>query len=278
MDLSEQVLQEGDLSVSLTKLQEKVRNNPSDYKDRVFLFQLLSVMGQWDRALTQLKVAGELDASTLMMVQTYREALRCEVFRVGVFNGKRQPMIFGEPEQWIALLIEALSLTTQGQIEKSQTVRNQAFELAPTSSGQIDGQEFEWIADADLRIGPVLECILNGRYYWIPFNRISELNIESPTDLRDEVWTPAYFTWVNGGQSVGLIPTRYPNSENSNDTQILRSKRTDWESQGEELYFGLGQRMLVTDLGEYPIMDIRCIKFNTSNSSDIQSPETITSN
>ena len=39
-----------------------------------FLFQLLAVQGQWDRALTQLNMAGEMDAAHLAMVQTYREA------------------------------------------------------------------------------------------------------------------------------------------------------------------------------------------------------------
>ena len=49
--------------------------------------------GEWNRALTQLNVAGELDAGTLLMVQTYREALRCEVFRAEVFAGRARQWI-----------------------------------------------------------------------------------------------------------------------------------------------------------------------------------------
>lgn len=63
--------------------QAEVRKAPADAKRRVFLFQLLAVMGDWDRALNQLNVAGELDSGTLAMVSTYREALRCEVLRRG---------------------------------------------------------------------------------------------------------------------------------------------------------------------------------------------------
>ena len=48
-------------------------------KLRVFLFQLLCVLGQWERALTQLNVAAELDAQALAMAQMYREALQCEM-------------------------------------------------------------------------------------------------------------------------------------------------------------------------------------------------------
>src|SRR5256885_10811882 len=47
---------------------------------------------------------------------------------------------------------------------------------------------------------PILEAIVNGRYYWIPFARLSEVRIEKPADLRDIAWTPAYLTLANGGE------------------------------------------------------------------------------
>ena len=37
----------------------------------------------------------------------------------------------------------------------------------------MDGHGFEWIADADSRLGPLLEVILEGKYYWAPFCRIA---------------------------------------------------------------------------------------------------------
>ena len=262
-------LSQGKPEETLLQLQATVRSDPSNVKHRVFLFQLLAVMGQWDRALTQLNVAGELDASTLAMVQTYREALLCEGLRADVFAGKRSPVVFGEPEQWIALLLESLSLMADGQYAKSQDVRNQAFELAPATSGIIgdpsgpDSETFEWIADADARMGPVLEAIINGRYYWVPFHRIQSINIEVPEDVRDMVWMPAYFTWANGGETVGLIPTRYPGSEASEDNPIRLAQKTTWQELDDGVYQGMGQRMLATDVGEYPLMDLRLITLNS---------------
>jgi type VI secretion system protein ImpE len=268
MDAQES-LSQGELEETLLQLQATVRIDPSNVKHRVFLFQLLTVMGQWDRALTQLNVAGELDASTLAMVQTYREALLCEGLRADVFAGKRSPVVFGKPEQWIALLLESLSLMADGQYVKSQDVRNQAFDLAPATSGVIgdpaspDSEAFEWIADADARMGPVLEAIINGRYYWVPFNRIQSINIEAPEDVRDMVWMPAYFTWANGGETVGLIPTRYPGSEVSEDKLIRIARKTIWLELDNGVYQGMGQRMLTTDVGEYPLMDLRLITLNS---------------
>ena len=102
---AEQSLKDGDLQEALGQLQDQVRKEPANAAYRVFLFQLLSVAGEWGRALTQLDVARDLDAGTLAMVQTYREALRCEVFRARVFAGERSPLVFGDPEQGIALVL-----------------------------------------------------------------------------------------------------------------------------------------------------------------------------
>ena len=262
--LAEDRLREGDLGESLRQLQEQVRKEPANASYRVFLFQLLALMGQWKRALNQLKVAGELDAGTLAMVQTYREALRCELLRAEIFAGKRSPLVFGQPEEWLALLLEAQRLVAQGAGEQARAVRERALEAAPTTPGNLDGVPFEWIMDGDSRLGPVLEAIVNGSYYWIPFQRIRSIQVEKPQDLRDLVWMPAHFIWANGGESVGLIPTRYPGSEASPDADVRRSRRTEWLEQAGGAYIGQGQRIFFTDGGEHPLMDVRTITFATS--------------
>jgi type VI secretion system protein ImpE len=255
--LAEEKLREGNLSEALSLLQDQVRNNPSKAEYRTFLFQLLAITGDWKRAITQLKVAGDLDDGTLAMVQTYETALNCEAFRQEVFAGKRTPLLFGEPPQWVALVLEALRLSAEGNYTQSQKVREQAFEAAPVTPGSINGQPFEWLADADPRMGPMLEAIVNGHYYWIPLQNIQAVIIEEPTDLRDMVWMPCHFIWANGGEAVGLIPTRYPGSELSEDPSIQLSRKTEWVEQDGGLFFGIGQRMLATDVDEYPLMDIR---------------------
>ena len=54
------------------------------------------------------------------MAQTYGDAVRCEAIRDDVFEGKKSPMIFGQPEQWLALLIESLLLAGRGEHERIQ--------------------------------------------------------------------------------------------------------------------------------------------------------------
>jgi type VI secretion system protein ImpE len=252
-------LRQGNLTQALEELQNEVRQDPADVKLRVFLFQLLAIAGSWDRAMTQLNLAGEMDAGTLAMVQVYRQALAAEAIRHEVFAGHQSPMVFGEPQEWIARLAQSLALTAQGNGAAARELRVRALDEAPASVGTINERPFAWIADADARLGPILEVILNGGYYWIPFMRIKSMMMEEPADLRDLVWLPAQFTWSNGGEAFGLIPARYPDSHQSAMDAIRLGRRTEWLDQGNDLFVGMGQRMLATDTEEYPLMDIRRI-------------------
>ena len=252
-------LRNGDVAAALAQLQDEVRARPADAALRVFLFQLLCVRGEWERALNQLKVASGLDAATLAMAQTYGEAVRCEAIRRDVFTGKKVPLVFGQPEQWLALLIESLLVAGRGDMERSAALRARAFDEAEPSAGEINGQPFEWVADADSRLGPVLEAVINGKYYWVPFSRLAGITLEEPEDLRDMVWMPAHLQFENGGESVALVPTRYPGSEASQDGSIALARRTEWEEVAPGTHHGLGQRVIATDAAEVPLMELRTL-------------------
>lgn len=254
---AEQSVRDGDTSTALQQLQMQVRAKPGDARLRTFLFQLLSVRGEWERALEQLTLAGQLDPAALLMVQTYREALRCEALRAKVIAGDKSPMVIGEPEPWLGLLVEALLRAGQGDTAGGIALRAQALDQAEPSSGNIDGARFEWIADADVRFGPVVEAVLNGGYYWIPFSRLARVAITRPEDLRDLVWAPAHLQFANGGEAAALIPGRYPGSESADDGAVQLGRRTLWKEAAAGLEIGLGQRLLATDAGEYPLLEIR---------------------
>ena len=255
------LIREGKLPEALAALQQEVRAKPADAKNRVFLFQLLSVLGDWDRALTQLNVAAEMDPATLLMAQVCRPALACEALRAEVFAGRKTPLVLGEPQPWVAWMIEAMAASAGGNTARAAELRAKALDAAPAVAGSIDGQAFQWIADADSRLGPLLEAIVEGKYYWIPFSHIKRIDLEPPADLRDLVWAPARFTWVNKGQTVGLIPSRYAGSEESSDSAIRLARRTDWTEGAGGEYRGLGQRLLATDAGEFPLLQTRAVVF-----------------
>jgi type VI secretion system protein ImpE len=113
-----------------------------------------------------------------------------------------------------------------------------------------------------MRLGPVLEAVVNGRYYWVPFNRLSRVSIEAPADLRDVVWTPAHLLLENGGEAYALVPTRYAGTETRDDGALLLARKTRWEEPRPGTFCGVGQRVLSTDTGEVSLMDVREISFS----------------
>lgn len=262
------LLKANDVAGALNALQNAVRSDPSDPKLRIFLFQLLCVTGEWKRAITQLKLCAEMDPIAIPMAQAYREAIICEVFREKVFAGEKDPLIFGEPVEWLALLIEANRALAAGKIEHAASLRAKAFDQVPDLGGEINGERFEWVADADMRMGPVLEIIINGRYFWMPFSAISSLKVDAPEDLRDSVWTAANMTLQNGGEFVALIPTRYVGTPETDDAAAKLSRATTWTDVGHDTYVGFGQRLLTTDQSDIALMDLRDLKMDPIPSAE----------
>ncbi|RVT84588.1 virulence protein SciE type [Rhodobacteraceae bacterium CCMM004] len=254
-------MSQNDVTGALAALQDRVRADPADAKLRIFLFQLLCVTGDWKRAITQLKLCAELDAAAIPMAQTYREGIICEVFRERVFAGEKAPLIFGEPEDWIAWMIEATKALAEGRAEDAAALRARAFEAAPATPGRLNGEPFEWIADADMRLGPLLEIVVNGKYYWMPFGAIRRIQADPPADLRDTVWTAVNVELRNGGSFVALVPTRYAGTVAQGDDAARLARKTEWVDAGGESYVGIGQRLLATDQGDVALMDLRTLEF-----------------
>lgn len=256
---AEDHLRAGRLSDALAALTAEVRKKPANGDLRVFLFQLFAVLGQWERARNQLDVLADLKPEARVMVQTYRRLITCEGQREAVFSGQQSPVVFGEPPAWMAALIQALRLGASGELAAAAELRGEAFDAAPATPGTIDEQPFAWLADSDSRLGPVLEAVVDGQYFWVPMERIRAIQIEPPSQLRDMVWLPAYLTWENAGQSVAMLPVRYPGTTACDDDQLRLARKTEWVEAEGDLITGLGQRVLATDQQDYPLLDIRHI-------------------
>jgi type VI secretion system protein ImpE len=153
-------------------------------------------------------------------------------------------------------------------------LREKALVAAPTVPGKLQrhgekdpapdepGEPLEWIADADSRLGPMLELVMDGRYYWCPMHRIVRIDVDKPVDLRDAVWLCAMITFSTGGTKPGLIPTRYPGTEATKDGQLRLAQKTEWVEKSSGFYCGLGARVLTTDNGEYGLTEVRRIMLN----------------
>jgi type VI secretion system protein ImpE len=257
------------LADSLKLAQDTVRANPTNSKARAFLFQLHATLGNWDKAIAQLQAAAQFDPAAVPMAQVYREAIHCEIFREEVFLGKRTPNFLGKPLEWAGHLVEALPMYASGKYDLAASLREQAFEAAETISGTLNETEFDWIVDADSRIGPNFELYLKGQYYWVPQQYVRSIRIEAPVDLRDLIWCPVSLTLENDGEHVALMPVRYPAKLGTMLDRHRLGQVTDWSEHPSETWLGTGQRMFATNETEYSLLDIRSLKFGS-----VESPRT----
>lgn len=241
-------------------LTAQIRSAPGNARLRVHLAQLSMVLGLWERAVAQLQAAAQLDAENLPMAQAYREAIRCERVRERVFAGELSAPILGDPQPWHALLAEALVARNQGEQQQADALQAQAYAGAAATAFLLDGEAVEWLADADSRLGPVCEVFLNGNYHWLPFERIQLLELEAPQDLRDLVWLPARLTLTDGTRHTVMLPSRYPASHAQNNDRLALGTLTEWQPLGEDSWAGVGQRTLVSDRDEHPLLSIRRIE------------------
>jgi len=161
----------------------------------------------------------------------------------------------------VALLVEAQQAFAKGEFDLFASLNEQAFDKAESRSGKINGERFNWLADADQRFGPVFEFMFNGQYYWVPMSRVSKLHTEKPTDLRDLIWLPAEVQWINGGKLMVMMPVRYPRLEGVTGAGLL-SRRTDWVTHADDIVEGTGQRIFASDENDYSLLQVRSIEFD----------------
>jgi type VI secretion system protein ImpE len=246
----------GDLEGARTALVEKVRSTPADAQARMFLFQLLALAGEWQKAKVQLQTLAQLSPESQMLAVAYGQAIDAEQVRREVFAGKTRVSQLVE-SAWAVSIAEAIQHFALGDEQAGIEARERAFDAAPDMPGEMDGVRFEWISDADSRFGPTIEAIISGRYGIIPFDVVERIESEGPRDLRDIVWYPVQIAFKSGQSAAAMLPTRYPSSETAKASSERLGRSTSWtdRSWGPE---GCGQRLLALSSGEdQPLLSLR---------------------
>ena len=257
------LLGQNDPEAALEALKGHVRREVGDAGLRLTLAQLELINGDWDKADAALDATGTLDPERALLCQQWRLQTEAERTRAEVFAGRKTAFVMGDPQPWIASLQDALRLDAEGEAKAADTSRRHALESAPARSGTIDGTPFEWLCDADERIGPIFEAIVNGRYTWIPQGVVQSVSIPRPSELIDSVWSEAVIRLTNGGETGVMMPVRYPGSEHAEDGRLRLARLTSFEASEGGTQIGLGQRLFVTEEDDHPLLQTRQIEFNT---------------
>lgn len=252
------LLQAGDLDGARVALVEAVRRQPGDARLRLYFFSLLAIIGEWDKARTQLKTLAQLSPEAQMLSVVYGQAIDAEVERAAVFAGTN-PVRLHVASGWAMPLIDAVQAFGQGDLARGVESRDAAFDAAPDTPGEIDGVAFDWIADADGRFGPSFEAIIGGRYGLQTFDMVERITSEGAEDLRDLAWYPVQIAFRDGQSVAALLPTRYP-GEGVDPTERL-ARVTNWNDRawGQQ---GVGQHLWALSTGdEAGLLSLRSLTF-----------------
>ncbi|MGV2863949.1 type VI secretion system accessory protein TagJ [Achromobacter sp. AGC39] len=273
------------LSGQLDEVQAQIRRRPADADLRAQLFQLLAVQGDWARAAEQLSVCGALSAQARPMVALYASAIAAEREREAVLAGDGEPVMLAEPDAWMQALLSALHRDGQGPKDEVAEQRSRALQDADARGGTVQGVmqgvgqgvvqgargvpdtllPFQWICDGDSRLGPVFEFLGAGRYVWLPFTALKRLRLLAPEGLCDLVWSRAEIELVGGRTLQGLVPARYPPAPGARmidqPDPVKLGRVTEWRPLYADTYAGVGQKMWLTDAGEFALLDLRSLEF-----------------
>jgi len=226
----------GELGQAIKALGEELRSHPLDAKRRTFLFELLCFAGEYDRAEKHLDVLANQDEKSIPAVLLYRSAVHAERTRQEMFLSGSFPARNPEPE--------------------------------PDRKGTWNGTAFEYLGDADDVIGDHIECFIAGSYTWLPTKYIERLEIEPPQNLRDLLWararldaSPAFRL-----QELGevLLPVIAPLSYLSADESVKLGRVSVWEELTDGTDRLSGQKLLLVDGKEIPLLEFRSIVWEAS--------------
>jgi type VI secretion system protein ImpE len=219
--------QAGKLDEAIEALGAEVRDNPTDVQRRAFLFELLCFAGNFDRAEKQLNVLGQGSRDAEMGALLYHAALHAERLRQEMFDRGSFPAT-----------------------------------IPPRSPrGTLNGKSFDEISDADPRIGSRLEVFAAGQYMWLPFDQIASVQMRPPARLRDTLWAPAIVRPSESykGHEIGevLMPVIAPLTWREGDGPTKLGRMTEWMSWDDGTEAPIGQKILLVDGEEVPVLEVR---------------------
>ncbi len=257
-DAADDLLRAGDLDGARGALVEAVRKQPGDARLRLYLFSLLAITAEWDKAQAQLKTLAQLSPEAQMLSVVYGQAIDAERERAAMFAGTQSARLHVASD-WALPLIEAVEAFGKGDVARAEAARDTAFDAAPDTPGELDGVAFDWIADGDGRFGPCFEAIIGGRYGLQTFDVVEKITSEGASDLRDLVWYPVQIAFRGGQTVAALLPTRYPGEGADAEERLARV--TNWEDRpwGQQ---GSGQHLWTLSDGEdHGLLSLRSLTF-----------------
>jgi type VI secretion system protein ImpE len=254
------------LNDALAASLQEVKAAPADKSRRGFLCELACFAGDFERADRQLDLLGDQDPQAALGVSLFRQLIRAEQARQQFFTEGRLPEFVAEATPVDKMHLEASILVRDGKPEEAAQLLAQAEEQRPKVAGTCDGRPFADLRDLDDLIGPVFEVLTsNGKYYWIPVDRVESIEFRPPQRPRDLLWRRARMIVHDGPDGEVYLPALYAGSHAAAEDGLRLGRATDWAGGQGRPVRGSGQRTFLVGDEAKTLMEIQVLTFGAGN-------------
>lgn len=261
----QQHFEAGQLQEAIDEALADVKKNPAKPELRVLLCELLCFAGDLERADKQLDTIAMQAPDAVMGISLFRQLIRCEQSRREFYTDGRVPEFLDEPTPMQQLQLQASIEIRAGEPGKAMELLEQAEEIRPDVSGTCDGEKFDEFRDLDDLVSSSLELYTpNGKYYWIPLERLEQLSFRAPQYPRDLMWRAAHMVVQGGTEGEVYLPVLYHGSHEADDNQLKLGRATDWVGEEGEPVRGRGQRTFLVGEEDKPALAVGEIQFETA--------------
>ncbi len=267
---AEEYFQQGNLELALSAAADQVKKAPNDEQARTFFVELLCVKGDFERADSQLTALMTLKPDLALAVATWRQLIHAAQVREDVYSLKAKPDVIEEPTSSIKIALEILVALNEKDEERLASLVASIDESQQANQYWVNDGPAMMLRDLDDVTANIFEVLgTNGKYFWVDFSQVVEIELIKPTRILEVLWRKANIVLTNGTEGEVYIPSIYPKA--GTEAAAL-GRETDWVETCS-LYQGMGLRTWLLGDDELAINDVVSLKSVANNVSENQVAE-----
>lgn len=250
-------IKQGELISATERAIAILRDDPANADVRACYIELLCIQGALEKADQQLDMMVRQHPDFLVGAVNLRQLIRAASARQDFYQGGMTATLFSEPDQMFeALLALRLALNEQDYAAAAKAAA-QMEAARPAVSFELNGNAVSELRDIDDSLGAYLELFgTDGKFYLARFDEIDSLQLKKPESLLDTVWRRAEIVIKDGPQGEVFVPLTYVGSSRISERL---GKDTDWQQLHEQLFTGIGQKMLLAGEQALPLSELKSL-------------------
>ena len=250
----------GQLDEAVNAAVAEVKQHPADAGKRTLLAELLCFTGDLERADKQLDAVGQTDPDAMIVISMFRHLLRAETARREFYDQGHVPEFVDKPSEEMQLRLEASIRIREDDLRAAAELLSKAEEMRPAVACECDGRAVDDFRDLDDLTSSFFEVLTsNGKYYWIPINRVETVEFRVPQRPRELLWRPAHMVVRGGPDGEVFLPSLYAGSHAASDDRVRLGRFTDWIGEEAGPVRGIGQRMYLCGEQDRSMLELKQI-------------------